>query len=55
MIEGTYSFGTKFGGEYLAYGGEQQHVELLVQAQEVAEGEDDHLSGMSIQPLSDLH
>lgn len=50
-----YRFWTEFGGEYVAYGCEQQHVELLAQAEEVAEGEDDHLFGMSIQPLSYLH
>lgn len=50
-----YRFGTEFRGEYVAYGCEQQRVELLAQAEEVAEGEDDHLFGMSIQPLSYLH
>lgn len=51
----SYRFRTDLGGEYVAYGREQQHVELLAQAKEVAEGEDDHLFGMSIQPLFDLH
>lgn len=49
-----YHFGTEFGGEYVAYSSEKQHVEFLVQAEEVAEGKDDHLFGMSIQPLSYL-
>lgn len=53
--EKLYRLGAEFGGEYFAYGCEQQHVELLAQAEEVAEGEDDHLFGMSIQPLADLH
>lgn len=30
-------------------------MELLAQAQEMAEGEDNHLFGMSVQPLSYLH
>lgn len=49
-----YRFGAELGGEYVAYGCEQQHVELLSQAEEVAEGQDDHLFGMSIQPVSHL-
>lgn len=49
-----YRFGAEFGGEYVAYGGDEVHVELLAQAQEVAEGQDDHLFGMSVQPLSHL-
>lgn len=53
--EEPYRLGTEFGGEYVAYGREQQHVELLAQAEEVAEGEDDHLFGVSVQPLSYLH
>lgn len=53
--EKSYRFRTEFGGENVAYGCEQQCMELLVQALEVAEGEDDHLFGMSVQPLSDLH
>lgn len=49
-----YLFGTEFGGKHGTYGGEQHRVELLAQAEEVAEGEDDHLFGMGVQPLSDL-
>lgn len=37
------------------YGCDQQCVELLAQAEEMTEGEDNHLLGMSIQPLSYLH
>lgn len=55
MEEKLYRLEAEFGGEYFAYGCDQQHVELLAQAEEVAEGEDDHLFGMSIQPLSYLH
>lgn len=43
-----YRFGAEFRGEYVSYGCDEQHVELLAQAQEVAEGEDDHLFGMSV-------
>lgn len=50
-----YRFGAELRGEDLAYGGEQQRVELLVEAEEVAEAEDDHLPGVSVQPLPDLH
>lgn len=47
----SYRLGAEFGGEDVADGGEQLHVELRAQAQEVAEGEDDHLFGMSVHPL----
>lgn len=50
-----YRFGTEFGAEYVAYGCDQQRVELLAQAEEMTEGEDNHLFGMTIQPLSYLH
>lgn len=50
-----YRFGTEFGAEDIAYGGGQQRVELRAQAEEVTEGEDKHLFGMSVQPLAYLH
>ncbi len=49
-----YRLGAESGGECVAYGCEQQRVELLAQAEEVAEGEDDHLFGVSVQPFSNL-
>ena len=55
LEEKLYRFGTECGGENVAYGCEQQHVELRVQAEEVAERQDDNLFGMSVQPLSYLH
>lgn len=50
-----YRLGTEFGAEYVAYGCDQQRVELLAQAEEMTEGQDNHLFGMTIQPLSYLH
>lgn len=49
--DGPYRLRAEFGGEDVVQGGEQQPVELRVQAQEVAEGEDDHLFGVSVHPL----
>lgn len=53
-LQRRYRFGTEFGAEDVAYGCDEQRVELLAQAEEVTEGEDDHLFGMSVQPLSYL-
>lgn len=54
-LGGWYHFRTQFGGEYAADGGEQQRVELLVQAEEVPEGQNHHLFGMILQPPVYLH
>lgn len=55
FFQNRYRFGTEFGAEDVAYGCDQQRVELLAQAKEMTEGEDNHLFGMSVQPLSYLH
>lgn len=55
FFQNRYRFGTEFGAEDVAYGCDQQRVELLAQAEEMTEGEDNHLFGMSVQPLSYLH
>lgn len=49
-----YRLGTEFRRKDVVQGGEQQPVVLCVQAQEVAEGEDEHFLGVSVHPLLDL-
>lgn len=54
LEEGSYRLRAEFGSKDVVQGGEQQTVVLWVQAQEVAEGEDDHFFGVSVHPLLDL-
>ena len=49
-----HRLGTELGGEGCSYGGDEEHVQLLVETQEVAEGQDDHFPGVNVQPSSDL-
>ena len=50
----TYRLGTELGGEGCSYGRDEEHVQLLVETQEVAEGQDHHFPGVCVQPRSDL-
>lgn len=40
--------------EHTLYGGDEECVELLAQAQEMTEGQDDYLLRMAVQPRPDF-
>lgn len=42
-------------GENPADGANEQTVKFWTETQEVAEGQDENLCGMKVQPLTDLH
>lgn len=49
-----YRFWAQLCSKYILDGGDENGVKLLAQTQEVTEGQDDNLSGVSIQPISYL-
>lgn len=50
----SYRFRAQLRVEHALYGGDEERVELLTQAQEMAEGQDDDLFRMAVQPRPDF-